>query len=104
VPSEIRNDIVVPTLCQTMISKRNMTELMRYLNQEKKYQRLMFGNRNSMQFQNKCYIIIIDKGSQGIVSVLDKGDSERMNFMSKHMDSLENYRGGNYAAIYVQEY
>jgi hypothetical protein len=97
-------EVVVPDLCQTMISKGNMTELMRYLNQEKKYQRLMYGNRNSMQFLDKCYIVIIDKGSQGIVTVLDKGTSERMNFVSKQMDSLANYRGGNYAAIYVQEY
>jgi hypothetical protein len=97
-------EVVVPDLCQTMISKGNMTELMRYLNQEKKYQRLMYGNRNSMQFLDKCYIVIIDKGNQGIITVLDKGTSERMNFVSKQMDSLANYRGGNYAAIYVQEY
>jgi hypothetical protein len=97
-------EVVVPTLCQTMISKGNMSDLMRYLNQEKKYQRLMYGNRNSMQFLDKCYIVIIDKGTQEIVSVLDKGDSERMNFVTKKLDGLVNYRGGNYAAIYVQEY
>lgn len=98
------SEVVVPNLCRTMISKDKMSELMRYLNQEKKYQRLMFGNRNSMQFLEKCYIVIIDKSTQNIVTVLDKGESERMNFVSKKMDSLSNYRGGNYAAIYVQEY
>lgn len=98
------SEVVVPNLCKTMISKGKMNELMLYLKQEKKYQRLMFGNRNSMQFLEKCYIVIIDKGTQNIVTVLDKGESARMNFVSKQMDSLANYRGGNYAAIYVQEY
>ena len=98
------SEVVVPDLCSTMISKGKMNELMRFLNQEKKCQRLMFGNRNSMQFLEKCYIVIIDKTTQNIVTVLDKGESERMNFVSKQMDSLANYRGGNYAAIYVQVY
>lgn len=96
--------VVVPDLCKTIISKGNMNDLMRFLNQEKKYQRLMYGNRNSMQFLDKCYIVIIEKSTQTIVSVLDKGESERMNFVSKQMDNLTNYRGGNYAAVYVQEY
>ena len=97
-------EVVVPDVCKTMLSKRSMNELMRFLNQEKKYQRLMFGNRNSMQFLDKCYIVIIEKSTQSIVAVLDKGESERMNFVSKKMDNLTNYRGGNYAAVYVQEY
>ena len=98
------SEVIVPSLCETMISKVKMNELMRFLNQEKKYQRLMFGNKNSMQFSEKCYIVIIDKSTQNIVTVLGKGESERMNYVSKQMDNLANYRGGNYAAIYVQEY
>ena len=98
------SEVVVPNLCRTMISKGKMNVLMSYLNQEKKYQRLMYGNKNSMQFLDKCYIVIIDKSTQNVVTVLGKGESERMNFVSKKMDSLANYRGGNYAAIYVQEY
>ena len=98
------SEVIVPSLCGTMISKVKMNELMRFLNQEKKNQRLMFGNKNSMQFSEKCYIVIIDKSTQNIVTVLGKGESERMNYVSKQMDNLANYRGGNYAAIYVQEY
>lgn len=97
-------EVVVPALCQTMIDKGNMKELMRYLSQEKRYHRLMFGNFSSMQYPEKCYIVIIDKGTQNIVSVLDKGEPERMNFISKKMDRYVNYRNGNYAAVFVQEY
>ena len=97
-------EVVVPVLCQTMIDKGNMKELMRYLSQEKRYHRLMFGNFSAMQYPEKCYIVIIDKATQHIVSVLDKGDSERMNFISKKMDRYLNYRNGNYAAVFVQEY
>ena len=98
-------EVSVPALCQTMISKGNMNELMRYLTQEKRYQRLMFGNSTSMQYPDKCYVVIIDKSTRNIVSVLDKGQTERMNFITKKMDRYSNYRGGNkYAAIFVQEY
>lgn len=98
-------EVSVPALCQTMISKGNMNELMRYLSQEKRYQRLMFGNSTSMQYPDKCYVVIIDKSTRNIVSVLDKGQTERMNFITKKMDRYSNYRGGNkYAAIFVQEY
>ena len=98
-------EVSIPALCQTMISKGNMNELMRYLTQEKRYQRLMFGNSTSMQYPDKCYVVIIDKSTRNIVSVLDKGQTERMNFITKKMDRYSNYRGGNkYAAIFVQEY
>ena len=98
------SEVVVPALCQTMHAKGNMNDLMRYLNQEKRYQRLMFGNFNSMQYPSKCYVVIIDKSTRNIVSILDKGENERMNFITKQMDRYSNYRGGNYAAIFVQEY
>lgn len=96
--------ISVPAICQTMIDKGNMKELMRYLNQEKRYHRLMFGNSSAMQRPEKCYVVILDKATQGIVSVLDKGETERMNFVTKKMDRYSNYRNGNYAAVFVQEY
>ena len=97
-------EVSVPELCQTMIDKGNMKELMRFLNQEKRYQKLMFGNSSSMQCPEKCYVVILDKATQSIVSVLDKGETERMNFMTKKMDRYANYRNGNYAAVFVQEY
>lgn len=97
-------EVAIPSLCQAMISKGNMNDLMRYLNQEKNYHRLMFGNFNAMQYPEKCYIVLIDKSTRNIVSVLDKGETERMNFITKKLDRYSNYRGGNYAAIFVQEY
>jgi hypothetical protein len=97
-------EVSIPELCQTMIDKGNMKDLMRFLNQEKRYQKLMFGNSSSMQRPEKCYVVILDKATQNIVSVLDKGDAERMNFMTKKMDRYANYRNGNYAAVFVQEY
>ena len=97
-------EIEIPALCQTMIDKGNMSDLMRYLNTEKNYQRLMYGNSSTMQYPEKCYIVIIDKETREIVSVLDKGQRERMNFITKEMDRYSNYRRGNYAAVFVQEY
>lgn len=96
--------VEIPALCQTMIDKGNMSDLMRFLNTEKNYQRLMYGNSSTMQYPEKCYIVIIDKETREIVSVLDKGQRERMNFITKEMDRYSNYRRGNYAAVFVQEY
>lgn len=97
-------EVEIPALCQTMIDKGNMGDLMRFLNTEKNYQRLMYGNSSTMQYPEKCYIVIIDKETREIVSVLDKGQRERMNFITKEMDRYSNYRRGNYAAVFVQEY
>lgn len=97
-------EVILPVLCQKMIEKGNMDNLMVFLKQEKDYHHLMFGNSKAMQYPERCYIVILDKSTKNIVSVLDKGESERMNFMTKRMDKFSNYRNGNYAAIFVQEY
>lgn len=101
---EVVQGVVVPALCQTMIEKKNLDNLMLFLKQEKDYHHLMFGNSKAMQYPEKCYIVLLDKSTKNIVSVLDKGESERMNFVTKKMDRYSNYRGGNYAAVFVQEY
>ena len=97
-------EVKVPALCQTMFEKKNMTELLKYLRSEKDYQHLMFGNFNSMQYPEKCYIVILDRTSREIITILDKGESDRMNFVTKQLDRFNHYRGGNYSAIFVQEY
>ena len=97
-------ELVVPDLCQKIMAKGNFDKVYRFLKQEKMYQRLMFGTARSMQRPEKCYIVLTDKTSGSIVAVLDKGMSERMNFVTKKMDHFRNYEGGNYKAIFVQEY
>lgn len=101
---QVLSEVVLPALCQKIIEKGNMDNLMVFLKQEKNYHHLMFGNSKAMQYPEKCYIVILDKSTKNIVSVLDKGGSERMNFMTKRMDRFNNYRNGDYAAIFVQEY
>ena len=96
--------VEVPVLCQNLIAKGNFDNVYRYLQQEKTYQRLMYGTAKTMQRPEKCYIVLTDKDSGAIVAVLDKGVSERMNFVTKKMDHFRNYQGGNYKAIFVQEY
>lgn len=97
-------EVVVPVLCQNLIAKGNFDKVYRYLQQEKTYQRLMYGTARTMQRPEKCYIVLTDKTSGAIVAVLDKGESDRMNFVTKKMDHFRNYQGGNYKAIFVQEY
>lgn len=97
-------EVVVPELCQNIIAKENFDKVFRFLQQEKTYQRLMYGTAKTMQRPEKCYIVLTDKTTGAIVAVLDKGQSDRMNFVTKKMDHFRNYQGGNYKAIFVQEY
>ena len=91
-------------MCQNLIAKGNFDKVYRYLKQEMIYQRLIYGSAQKMQRHEKCYIVLTDKTTGSIVAVLDKGESERMNFVTKKMDNFKNYQGGNYKAIFVQEY
>ena len=97
-------EVVVPEFCQTMISKENYSQLIKFLQNEKLNQRLMFGGSTKMQFHEKCYIVILEKASNKIIAVLDKGEADRMNFVTKKMDNFSNYRRKGYVAIFVQEY
>lgn len=95
--------VVIPELCQNLIAEGNFNNVRRYLEQEKTYHRLMYGPAKSMK-QEICYIVLTEKGSGKIVAVLDKGKSERLNFITMKMDHFDNYQDGSYRAIFVQEY
>ena len=99
-----QSEVVVPVLCKTIIEKGNFDNVYKYLKREKAYQRLMYGTARNMQYPEKCYIVLTNKSTGEIVAVLDKGQSERMNFVTMKMDRYSNYRGGNYSAIFIQEY
>jgi hypothetical protein len=94
----------MPALCKTMLEKQNLANLMRFLNEEKNKQTLMYGSVNTMQYQDRCYIVILDRTSKEIVALLDKGTNERTNFVTGQKESLVNYKRGNYSAVLVQEY
>ena len=96
-------EVVIPQLCQKMIATKNFDGLMTFLKKEKAANRLMWGNANKMQRHELCYIVAIDRATKEIVAVLDKGDSERMNFVNKKMEHARNYRG-THSCVYVQEY
>lgn len=96
-------EVKVPELCQTMLEKKDMTTLLKYLDSEKAYENLIYGNERGMRRAADCYIVIVDKATKKIETVLDKGAADRMNFVTKQMDNFNNYRGGGkYSAIFVQ--
>ena len=96
-------EVVIPQLCQKMIATKNFDGLMTFLKKEKAANKVMWGNANKMQRHELCYIVVIDRTTKEIVAVLDKGDSERMNFVNKKMEHARNYRG-THSCVYVQEY
>ena len=96
-------EVVVPELCQNMLAKQTLPKLLSFLDSEKTYEKLIYGNQKSMKNPDNCYIVIVEKSSKKIVAILDKGKEDRMNFVTKEMDHFNNYRGtGEYSAVFVQ--
>lgn len=96
--------IEIPQLVNEMLKQNNKTVLLHFLEEGKAYERLIFGGERSMRYPHKCYIVILDRNTRKIVGVLDKGISDRMNFVTKKTDNLNNYRGNKaYEAVFVQE-
>lgn len=94
----------VPELVQTMFEKQDMGTLLKYLSAEKDAQRLMFGNARTMTSQEKCYVVIVDKRSRKILTILGTGSTERTNYRTFKPDNLEKFKQGMYSAIFVQLY
>ena len=100
----VATKVEVPALCQTMLAKQNYETLLSYLNAERAYEKLIFGAERRMTRTAECYIVILDKNTRKIVTILDKGVTERMNFVTGKMDDFTNYQlAGGYSAIFVQE-
>lgn len=93
----------IPELCKKMMDKENVTALKKYLSVCAFYHELFYGNLHEMQTISNCYVVIIEKASQKIKAILDKGDSARLNFMTKKMDYYGNYDNTLYEMIFVQE-
>lgn len=96
-------EVKVPELCQTLLKQKDMTTLLKYLDTEKAYEKLIYGTERSMRRVADCYIVVVDKATKKIETVLDKGKADRMNFVTGQMDNFNNYRtGGKYQAVFVQ--
>ena len=103
-PAPAAVKVAVPDLCQAMLDKKNYKALISYLQTEKAYEKLIYGPESRMARTAQCYIVIVDKATQNIVTVLDKGVTERVNFVTGAKDDLANYMlAGGYLAIFVQE-
>ena len=95
--------IVVPAFCKKLIEKGNKKELEAFLEDGDLYSELMYGTIDDMQYISKCYVVIIEKATEKIIGVLDKGESARINFMTKGMDYYGKYDKEKYELIFVQQ-
>lgn len=96
--------IEMPDRVKTLYAKGSINEVVRYLNAEKQNHTLIYGSMQTMQNLEKCYVVIIDKATKKVVTVLGKGSGSRMNYTTGQPDHLNNYKGGKHSAIFVQEY
>lgn len=103
IPSTPKTDVVIPSFCKQLIKKGNKKALETFLEDGALYNELMFGGFNEMQYISKCYVVIIEKETGKIIGVLDKGESERINFMTQKQDHYRMYDNEKYELIFVQE-
>ena len=102
-PPTPKSDVVVPAFCKKLIEKGNKKDLETFLEDGALYNDLMYGGLNDMQYISKCYVVIIEKTTEKIVGVLDKGESARINFVTQGMDYYGKYDKEKYDLIFVQE-
>lgn len=103
-PAPVPVAIEMPDRVKTLYAKGSINEVVRYLNAEKQNHTLIYGSMQTMQNLEKCYVVIIDKATKKVVTVLGKGSGSRMNYTTGQPDHLNNYKGGKHSAIFVQEY
>lgn len=94
----------VPELARMLMTQGDMKSLLQYLKAEKDKHTLMYGNIKNMIYKDKCYVVIVNKYTQKIETVLGKGLDERMNYKTMKTDDLDNYTGSGFSAVLVQEY
>lgn len=80
-------DPIVKELLETQTYK----ELISLLDQKKEEGTLIYGRIKTMRSPDRCYLAIFKKSE--VITILGKGDKERLNLKTNTEDSLNNYKG-----------
>ena len=80
-------DPIVKELLETQTYK----ELISLLVQKKEEGTLIYGRIKTMRSPDRCYLAIFKKSE--VITILGKGDKERLNLKTNTEDSLNNYKG-----------
>lgn len=86
-PSAPALDPIVKELLEIQTYK----ELISLLDQKKEEGTLIYGRIKTMRSPDRCYLAIFKKSE--VITILGKGDKERLNLKTNTEDSLNNYKG-----------
>ena len=86
-PSAPGLDPIVKELLEIQTYK----ELISLLDQKKEEGTLIYGRIKTMRSPDRCYLAIFKKSE--VITILGKGDKERLNLKTNTEDSLNNYKG-----------
>lgn len=89
-----RNKLATTTLeplVKELLEIQTYKELISVLDQKKEEGALIYGRLKTMRSPEKCYLAIFKKSE--VVTILDKGDKERLNLKTRTQDTLNDYKG-----------
>lgn len=78
-------------IVKELLEIQTYKELISLLDQKKEEGTLIYGRIKTMRSPDRCYLAIFKKSE--VITILGKGDKERLNLKTNTKDSLNNYKG-----------
>lgn len=78
-------------IVKELLEIQTYKELISLLDQKKEEGTLIYGRIKTMRSPDRCYLAIFKKSE--VITILGKGDKERLNLKTNTEDSLNNYKG-----------
>ena len=78
-------------IVKELLETQTYKELISLLDQKKEEGVLIYGRIKTMRSPDRCYLAVFKKSE--VITILGKGDQERLNLKTNTQDSLNNYKG-----------
>lgn len=91
-PEPEKAELSFHPIIRELLTTKTYKELISLLDKKKEAGTLIYGRIKTMKSPEKSYLAIFNKQSE-VVTILDKGNNERLNLKTNTLDTLKNYGG-----------